>query len=74
MREIYAIEVINYDSQGTWSDVHTSGEGYARLEDAQEFLKSRVFGEYWSDTMMYGYGKDSSGETIRYNIIPITIR
>lgn len=74
MKEIYAIEVINYDSQGVWTDVHTSGEGYARLEDAQEFLKSRVRGEYWSDTMMYGYGKDSDGGTIRYNIIPITIR
>lgn len=74
MKEIYAIEVINYDSQGAWTDVHTSGEGYARLEDAQEFLKNRVCGEYWSDTMMYGYGKDSNGGTIRYNIIPITIR
>lgn len=74
MKEIYVIEVINYDSQGVWEDVHISGDGYARLDDAQEFLKSRVCREYWSDTMMYGYGKDSNGDTTRYNIIPITIK
>lgn len=74
MKEIYVIEVINYDSQGAWTDVHTSGEGYAKLEDAQEFIKSRTFDKYWSNTMMYGYGEGSDGGTIRYNIIPIRIK
>lgn len=74
MNKMYAIEVISYDSQGVWSDVNTLSEGYATLEQAQEFVKSKVFSKYWSDTMMFGYAEGENGGTLRYNIIPITIR
>lgn len=73
MKEFYVIEVINYDRNGELTEVKTSSEGYAKLEHAQEFLKSRCRDGMVYPGAMFGYGQDERGRSIRYNILPITV-
>lgn len=73
MKTIYVIEKITYDSQGAWTDISILDVGYAKLEQAQEFVKNKVYSKYWSDTMMFGYAEGENGGTLRYDIVPITI-